>query len=650
MRKVLSLLLAAAIAAFAVSCSGEKFEAGAIEMEFQLETLDIDLNLSDNPYVLCVINSETALASVTMFIVRKDGTEEQYKDPVTSFRKSTMYTVHERPVYDETMVGLKIVAKDKGGAVKSGTVNFDIIPVVTPPVTSFRSEELSFAEGDPIPEFSFTVAAKAALVRVTVQLIESGEIFELVPDIVSFGDGLSFTFNSSDYDIPEYNLDKIPQAIRVLAEDSYGKIGIALLNIGYKALPRPELTVADLPSVDEFTGFTVSGGATSETGIDDISVYAVADGYEAKVGGITFTGEQECTFSINIDGSEIMEYLSGIKVVATDLRTKKTEVTVPLSVRPVFWEVSQDDDLLSILQSQLSDARFRKIKLSLAPDASYNLGSESVGINKSLIIKSPEGHQATLTSSAAQAFITTSAQVDTIRFSNLHFTTKKSGAGMFSFKSASTIGRVLVEGCLVDGSWSLPFFRFQDGSNSAGSLEIDDCIIKWANTNGGYSFLHFATNSDKVANLSLTRSTVSGPLYLCYCNINTGTIAINISNNTFVNLKGSANGVIIAIAQSALKGAITLKDNLYGGTTNITGTYRQLRANKLTASYENNWCTSDWKTFEGDGVNGTVDFISVLPEAENTAAVFEDLENFDLTVKAGTSVRTNKVGDPRWLK
>ena len=78
--------------------------------------------------------------------------------------------------------------------------------------------------------------------------------------------------------------------------------------------------------------------------------------------------------------------------------------------------------------------------------------------------------------------------------------------------------------------------------------------------------------------------------------------------------------------------------------------FRQLRANKLTASYENNWCTSDWKTFEGDGVNGTVDFISVLPEAENTAAVFEDLENFDLTVKAGTSVRTNKVGDPRWLK
>ena len=650
MKRFLSLIMIAALAALSLSCTGDKFTAGAINMEFQFETLDIDLNVADNPYVLCVINSETELASVTMYIVRKDGSEEQYKEPLTDFRKGTMCTVHERPVYDADMAGFKIVAKDKGGAEESGTVTFNITAVVTPPVMTFGSDKISFAEGDPIPAFSFTVAANAALVKISVQLIESGDILELVPDIVNFDEGLSFTFNSTDDVLPEYELDKIPQAIRVLAEDSYGKIGIAILTVDYKALPRPELSVTELQAVDEFTGITVTGTATSDTGINDISVYAVADGYESKVAGLAFSGEKEAPFSIAINGDEIMEYLTGIKVVAKDARTKKTEVTVPLSVRPVFREVAANDNLLTLLEAQLSDARIRKIKLSLAPDAEYNLGSNSLALNKSLIIKAPAGHRATLKSSAAQPFVTNSATVDTIRFTNLHLKSDKSGAGLFSFKAGSTIGRVLVEGCLVDGTWSLPFYRLQDGNNAIGSLEIDDCIIKWANTNGNYSFLHFTGTSDKIDNVSLTRSTVASAFYLSYINISGSTININISNNTFVNLKGSVNGYHLSVAQSSLRGTITFKNNLYGGSNNVTGAYKMLRANKMTTVCENNWCTPDWKTFTDDSTNGAFNFLSTLPASEDNAGIFEDLENFNLSIKAGTSVRTNGVGDPRWLK
>ena len=79
MKRFLSFILLAAMAASAVTCSKDKFTAGAIDMQFQFESLDIDLNVADNPYVLCVINSETDLASVTMYIVREDGREEQYK-------------------------------------------------------------------------------------------------------------------------------------------------------------------------------------------------------------------------------------------------------------------------------------------------------------------------------------------------------------------------------------------------------------------------------------------------------------------------------------------------------------------------------------------------------------------------------------------
>ena len=75
-----------------------------------------------------------------------------------------------------------------------------------------------------------------------------------------------------------------------------------------------------------------------------------------------------------------------------------------------------------------------------------------------------------------------------------------------------------------------------------------------------------------------------------------------------------------------------------------------LRANKMTTVCENNWCTPDWKTFTDDSTNGAFNFLSILPASEDNAGIFEDLANFDLRIKAGTSVRTNAVGDPRWLK
>ena len=75
-----------------------------------------------------------------------------------------------------------------------------------------------------------------------------------------------------------------------------------------------------------------------------------------------------------------------------------------------------------------------------------------------------------------------------------------------------------------------------------------------------------------------------------------------------------------------------------------------LRANAISPVTEDNWCTKSWKTFSDDATNGSVNFLSILPDTEDNDDIFTDLASFDLTLKAGTSVRTAGIGDPRWLK
>lgn len=633
----------------AVSCAEKPCPPGKIEMEFQFSELNINLNLSENPYILCVINSEQPLFSVDMFVLRANGVEEPYKRTITDFYKATLCTLHERPVYEEDMTGFKVVARDKGGAEVTGTIRLSVTPIAAAPVTTFSAESLSFAEGDPIPPFGFTVSADSPLVNIQVELISSGTLMELVPPIEQFDNPLSFFFHSSEYVIPEYDINKIPSGIRVSAEDSYGKKSISVLNIDYKALPFPELNVNQVPATDEFSPCSVSGNAKSETGISQIRVYTVGEKYECLVGSQEFAAMENCNFSFTVDGNELRDYVTTIKVVAQDARNKTTEQMVPVEIRPKLWKVGAGEDLLSVIKTQEADSKFRNIKLELAAGAEYNLGSSSYTLTKTLIMAGADGEAPTVRSAASYTFLTSEAVIDSVRFQNLHFTSTKSGAGVFNNSGGCSIGGIAVRECTFDGSYSTSFLRTA-GNCTIGEIRIEDCIFRWANTNGNYAFFHTTQASDKVARLTLSGCTMESIFYLWYCNIGSSTVEANVSHNTFVNQKGSSGGYFISIGQSSLKGGITLRKNLFGGSNNVKGGYRMLRANTVTATTEDNWCTPSWKTFSDDSTNGSVNFLSILPEGEDNNDIFADLPAFDLTLKNGTSVRNLGIGDPRWLK
>lgn len=631
-----------------VSCEKEKYAPGDIDIEFQFDTLPVDLNLAETPYITCVINSETPLEKVSMYIVSSND-ERQYKEDISSFFNPTSCSIFERPVYQDNMIGFKVVAYDKGGGTVSKTMKMDIVSAVTAPKVSFGQEKLSFSEGDPIPDFTFSVKADADIDNVKVDLIESGSVLELVMPIDVFDNPHEFNFDSRDYVLAEYSLNKIPSSIRVTASDKYGKVTMSLLYIDYKALPYPTVKVDELAPVDEFSGCEVKGVAESETGIASVKWYSVGENAEMKIAEVEASGETVFPFSCEVSGDYIRDYITAIKTVVRDRRDKETVIETPLTVNPKLYPVAADDDLLAILKQQASDDSFRSIKLSLAADGVYSLGSSSYKISKTLIIEGEDGgDMPQIVTNSSYSFITDGAVVDSVVFRKVRFTSDKAG-GFMNNTGGCTIKRIVFDGCTFDGLFSQVLYRAA-GGNNIGEISVNDCQIWWNNTSGAYAFFHFTQNSDRISSVSLTNSTIAGVFYLLYCNITNSMFDARVEHCTFVNQKGSSSGYHVSFSNSSLTGKVVFKDNLYGGTNNITGAYRMLRANKLTSDCSGNWCTPSWKTFTDDSTNGSINFVKILPENEDNDDIFEDAASGNYTLKTGTSVYTNKIGDPRWIK
>lgn len=650
MKKILEIIILLAMLVPASSCQKETVESGKIDIMCQFEELSIDLNISDNPYITSVVNSETELESIEMYLVYSDGQSEQFKTTIRTFNSPTRHSIYERPVYTDDMTAFRITAKDKGGGACTKEIKLNITGLVTSPEVKFGQESISFSEGDEIPIFTFTVTAKSNLTCVIIELIQSGTPLQLVPDVVSFETPMTYSFDSKDHFMTDYDVNKIPTAIRVTAYDSYEKIGQSLLPIKYKALPSPEIFVEKIPDTDEYTSFTVSGSASSGNGIVAVSYYAIGDHYENLLGTQSFEGNVNCNFSFAVDKMEVLEYVTGIKVIVKDSRNKATEVIAPVKVLPKPIPIDADADLRTILSDISADAKYRSIKLLLAPGANYDLGTSSYVITKTLKLEAdPSKPMPSINVGASYAFLTDQAVVDEICFKNIHFNSSKSGSGMFNNSGGCTIGEIIIEGCRFDGMFSTTFLR-SSGNSNIGSITLNNNEIYWANTSGTYSMFHLTQGTDRISEISLKNSTIGGVFYLMYNNMSSTSFSLEVSRCTFVNQKGSSSGYYISCTSSSLSGTITLIENLFGGTNNVKARYRILRANKLSVQTSENWCTKSWKTFSDDGTNGSINPISILPDNEDNADIFANAEEGDYTLINGTSVYSKKIGDPRWIK
>lgn len=650
----MAILLTILLAGFAGGCEKSP-EPGIIDIRFQFDHYAIDLNVADNPYITCVINSEQELSRVSMYILYQDGTQEPYKESQTGFFNPRLCSLYERPVYTEEMSGFRVEAEDRGGAIVSKEVTFTVTPAIGAPEIRLEQESLHFAEGDPVPPFSFEVTAQTALRSIGIELIESGDAVPFLDPnpYDGFTAETSYRFQSEDFTFVDYDLTKIPSALRITVTDSYGKTAISILPIDYKALPAPTLAVDPLPAVDEYAACTITGSVASDTGVNRITCYAIGENYEHEIGSQEFEAAMQASFRIEIDGDEMRDYVTAIRVEARDAREKVTAEEIPVTVNPRYTEVAAGTDLKALLAAQQADDKYRSIKLRIA-SGTYEMGAEAVTINKRLLLTgADEGSgMPELVFSGSNTFFTDNARISEIVFQNIHFRSTSTGSHFMTnnANTSCTIDRIAWQGCHLEGFVNT-LYRTQSGGTQIESVEIDDCILEWANTGNAYSLLHFSQSGDRIGQVKITNSTFSGIYYLHYNNLSNTTLEFEISNCTFVNTRSKSGGYFVSFQNGSLKGTVKLHNLLFGGSNNVTGGYRMLRANTgMTPDLENNYCTPDWKTFSDDSTNGSVNFLTTLDASESNDALFRDVENLDLTITPGTTVYEKGVGDPRWIK
>lgn len=632
------------------SCTKNQLAPGNIEIDFQFESLPVDLNVVDNPFITCVVRSETGLKSVQMLIQMNDGRLVPYKTDIREFFNPRHCSIHERPVYTDDMAAFVVRATDLGGQVKEGRIVLEITSKVNAPVIRLATDEIMFKEGDPIPEFGFEVSADADLNSVRVEIVQSSTSADLIPEIGDFADARNFSFISSDYDLAQYDYDKIPQAIRIVVEDDYGKSSIAVINISYRALPAPVVVMEALTGgIDEFASISLTGNAKSETGISKVEVYTVGEEYESLAGSVSNLQTNDYDITIAVPGNEVRDFITGIKVVAYDARNKKSEVLLPVVVNPVFEQIASTDDIALEIKKRFADSKYRSVKLMLPAGASYTL-NEPLVISKTLKIKSSQsGNLPMINSALAYTFITNKTECDAVYFENVCFKTTKTGSFfMGNDAEECSIQSISLKGCILEG-YTNSFYR--TGKKAyLGTLELEDCQFSWNNTSASYSFLHIAQGGGTLSQVIVRNCTFTGVLYFHYNNLTSTQCLIDVSNCTFANTKGSEECYFLYVANQSLKGTIKLNRLLFGGDNKVVSKCRMLRAHQLSTELSDNYCTRSWKNFTDDPTNNSVNFCVLLGDEEDNAGLFADYPNNDFTIRSGTSIYEKRVGDLRWIK
>lgn len=656
--KRLALYILVSLVAFS-SCTKNDFAPGDIDIEFQFETLPVDLNIVDNPFITCIVRSQTGLESVQMMIEMKDGKLVPYKTDIKDFFNPRHCSIHERPVYTEEMAAFIVRAVDLGGAVQEGRMAFEITSKVNAPVITFITEDLSFAEGDPIPGFAFSVSAHADLASVSVELIQSATSLELVAPVVDFADTRNFEFDSSTYELNPYDFNRIPQLIRVVVVDTYGKTSISTLKINYKALPAPIVSVTQPEAVTEFDECVITGKATSDTGISKVECYTIGDDYEFLVASQTVDGVVEYDMDITIPGDEIRDYITSIKVVVTDTRSKVSESVVPVSVNPVFEKVASGSDLAQEIKSRMGNDKYRTIKLELESSPvsalEYSIGSSRINPTKSILLKgNPDNVRPVVKGSAGSTFEITAANLYNLTFSfkNLEFQANSASNSDFFQISNNGVSVDLfeIDNCILR-TYKHSLIRTKGNNVPSGvsfsgavfsEIKINNSIFRMkAPSDNGKALIYLQQTGDNVNKVSVTNSTFENSIYLLVNNMysSSGSVDVHICSNTFVNTSGTGTSYFVRFV-NGVKGTLEIADNLFGGTSNFA-TSALVSNNQVTKTVRNNYCTSGWYK------ETAKDLVTVT---SSDAEVFTDLTNFDLTLKSGTTAYSANAGDPRWIK
>lgn len=323
-----------------LSCNDdEKHTGSAPEILFMTESMSIDLNKTNNPSIVCVINSEVGLNSVQSWIVKEGDIEVEIDNPVTSFFNKNSYSLAQTPVYTEDMIGFKVSATDANGQTSTLTLPFEVIPLRDAPIVSFNEgiNEINYREGDPMPSISIKISSEENLRYVAFSEVVN-RLEKVVP--INGQDTLKFTNNEKEYVLnlqdDDFQFKVGTTAIKIAAgagSSDMVKIKIGTLKVNFEEIPAPEIlfdSEGDL-QVNEFADLTVTGKINSQSKVTSVSYYKETTEGKEQIGETIYPDESSYNFSVTLE--RVTFDIQAVVIEATDQLGKTTTIEKPLKVK-----------------------------------------------------------------------------------------------------------------------------------------------------------------------------------------------------------------------------------------------------------------------------------------------------------------------------
>lgn len=322
------------------SCDNEDKQTGpAPEILFMTESMSIDLNKTNNPSIVCVINSEVGLKQVQSWIVKEGDLEVEIDNPVTDFFNRNSYSLAQTPVYTEDMIGFKVSAIDVNGQNSTLILPFEVIPLRDAPVVSFNDgiNEINYKEGDPMPVISVKVSSEENL-----RYIAFSEVVNRLERIVPINgvDTLKFTNNEKEYILnlqdDGFQFKVGTTAIKIATGAGSAdmvKVKIGTLKVNFQEIPAPEVLfdIAGDIQVNEFADLTVTGKINSQTKVVSVNYYKKTDAGNEQIGETVYPGESSYNFSVILQ--RVTFDVQALVIEATDQLGKTTIVEKPLDIK-----------------------------------------------------------------------------------------------------------------------------------------------------------------------------------------------------------------------------------------------------------------------------------------------------------------------------
>lgn len=323
-----------------LSCNDDDKQTGAVpEILFMTESMSIDLNKTNNPSIVCVINSEVGLKSVQSWILKEGDYEVAIDSPVTDFFNKNSYSLAQTPVYTEDMIGLKVSAIDRNGQTSTLILPFEVIPLRDAPVVTFNEgmNEINYKEGDPIPPISIKISSEDNLRYITFSEVVNRQERN-VP--INGKDTLKFTNDEKEYVLnlqdDGFQFKTGTSAIKIAAgagSSDLIKVKIGTLKVNFQEIPAPEIqfeSKGDI-EVNEFESLTVTGKIDSQSKVTSVSYYKkTKDGIE-KIGETIHPNESSYNFAVTLE--RVTFDIQALIIKATDQLGKTSTAEKPLNIK-----------------------------------------------------------------------------------------------------------------------------------------------------------------------------------------------------------------------------------------------------------------------------------------------------------------------------